>query len=355
MAILICNFSVVLRLQSQWSAKPHFKGDEETTGNWKTSSLNFTSRASPTPPHSTGSADHDLASKVTHFSRLLSAKWDVAGDSAGTMEVLGAPVKLWALGGGQPRGTSALQRSTTQGPNQAPGAGCGKYMERKAGQLPTPFPAFPEPSSSEASFKQEGGASLVAHSVRKSPPSAGDGGSIPGPRRSHMLAGATHVPQLLSPRAWALQQQGCEASHRNEKPAQLSLTPLTMTREEPTCSEKTQHNQINKIIQQQNKREQEGGRLASGMSMLLPHLPMGCHTENRPRQSAGAQYHTKQGGLKPFPSGPSSHSLEPASQQNPDLACIPDRPFSLLIPPCHSELVPKVTVTSPHPCLPGHP
>ena len=59
--------------------------------------------------------------------------------------------------------------------------------------------------------------------VKKSPASAGDTGSIPGPGRFHMPQGnEIHVPQLLSLRALESMLRN-ERSHNNKKLPALQL------------------------------------------------------------------------------------------------------------------------------------
>ena len=59
--------------------------------------------------------------------------------------------------------------------------------------------------------------------VKKSPASAGDTGSIPGPGRFHMPQGnEIHVPQLLSLRALESMLRN-ERSHNNKKLSALQL------------------------------------------------------------------------------------------------------------------------------------
>ena len=102
--------------------------------------------------------------------------------------------------------------------------------------------------------------------VKNPPASAGDMGSSPGPRRSHMpQSKKACAPQLLSPRATTTEARAPQLlkparvepvlhnkrSHRNEKPAHLNKEwpPLAATRESLRAATKTQHSQkeINKI------------------------------------------------------------------------------------------------------------
>ena len=88
--------------------------------------------------------------------------------------------------------------------------------------------------------------------VKNPSANAGDTGSSPGLRRSHMpRSNWAHAPQLLSPRATTTEARMPRAllhnkrSHRNEKPVHRNKEkpPLTATRESPHAAMKTQRSQ----------------------------------------------------------------------------------------------------------------
>ena len=104
--------------------------------------------------------------------------------------------------------------------------------------------------------------------VKNLPDNAGDTGSIPGPRRSHMPCGkeayvkllSLHPrvcePQLLSPHT--LDSMLCSKNnHHNEKPRHLNqeYPPLATTRESPCIAMKTPCRQ--KDIEKERERERE--------------------------------------------------------------------------------------------------